>query len=160
MFSDKLKRYYKPCGWLKFLLNIWWPFTILLTGSAVIERIAKWDSDNVSGFVWSLSSTVILLCANLLGHLLDKTSFVALLTALALREAFWIDSVVGLLISPKAETTSSGDMIVDSVVNAVFNALNGVIVMAAIISFIMLALTTVSVIYVVQRKDLFFEENW
>ena len=51
-------------------------------------------------------------------------------------------------------------MIVDSVVNAVSNALNGVIVMAAIISFIMLALTTVSVIYVVQRKDLFFEENW
>ena len=160
MFADKLNHYYKPCGWLKFLLNIWWPFTILLTGSAVIERLAKWDPDNVSGFVWSLSSTVILLCANLLGRLLDKTSFVALLIALALRGAFWIDSAVGLLISTKAETTSSGDMIVDSVVNAVSNALNGVIVMAAIISFIMLALTTVSVIYVVQRKDLFFEGNW
>lgn len=160
MFTDKLNRYYKSCKWLKFLLNIWWPFTILLTGSTVIERMVKWDPDNVSGFVWCLCSTVVLLCAELLARLLDKTSFVALLVALAIRGAFWIDSAIGLLIAPKAETTSSGDVIVDSVVNAVSNALNGVIVMAVIISFIMLALTVASVIYVVQRKDLFFEENW
>lgn len=160
MFTDKLNRYYKSCKWLKFLLNIWWPFTILLTGSTVIERMVKWDPDNVSGFVWCLCSTVVLLCAELLARFLDKTSFVALLVALAVRGAFWIDSAIGIFIIPDIETEKTGDVFVDGFSNLAASAVNGLMGLMVMISVIMLALTVVSVIYVVQRKDLFFEENW
>lgn len=147
MFSDKLKYYDKPCKWLKFLLNIWWPFVILLTGSTVIDCMLSWSPERSSEFVWCLISCVTLLVVDLMARFLDKTAFVSLLFALAVRGAFWIESLVSQL-----GFIGYTD---DPLSNVTVSVFNGVLVIVDGMIIALIIATILSAVYIVKRKNLF-----
>ena len=164
MFTDKLKYYDKPCKWLLFLLNIWWPFVILGNTWNVLQMALHWDNSEASNFVLLLLMAVGLFACNLFARFLDKTAMMALYTAegLVILRSLW--TAVSVYLDFKATSSAmqmeqTGVGAVDAgmaMVGNIGNAVTGFMLFFYIIAIlIQISIAIATIFYIRNRKDLF-----
>lgn len=164
MFTDKLKYYDKPCKWLLFLLNIWWPLTILVNIWNIVQIAIDWDNNTASAFVLALLMAVGLLACDLFARFLDKTAMIALYAAegLIILRSVW--STVDMYLAAKAASAAmqmeqTGVGAVDAgmaMVEGVGTAVSGFVLFSYIMAtIIQISIAIATIFYIRNRKDLF-----
>ena len=163
MFSDKLNYYDKPCKWLKFLLNIWWPLSCITYLFTVVGAVLDWSGTNPLFFIINIFMILAFFACGLLARFLDKTAMQAIFVLegfiIARSIILLISIVVGLgsFMNPISEETGNG--IVNSaatMVNGITNAVTGlVIAFAVMFVIIQVLIAVITIMYIQKRKDLF-----
>lgn len=160
MFSKKLTYYPKPCKWLKFLLNIWWPILTVYYIFIFSQHFGSWHENSVFTFIPYLIVIVVLICSNLLARFLDKPAFISIFCSIgAVTCAKLIDLIlVGTLtfpVSSFSESDSSENMITGIVNFSLDRVFVGAFYFQLFLFLVHLGITVATIIYFVKRKDLF-----
>lgn len=164
MFTDKLKYYDKPCKWLLFLLNIWWPLTILVNIWNAVQLARNWNDDDASYFVLYILMAVGLFTCDLLARFLDKTAMTALYVAegLIILRSVWTTNEMYLAAreasaAMQMEQTGVGAVDVGmAMVEGVDTAVSGFVLFSYIMAaIIQISIAIATIFYIRNRKDLF-----
>lgn len=168
MFTDKLKYYDKPCKWLLFLLNIWWPLTILANIWNAVQLARNWNDDDASYFVLYILMAVGLFTCDLLARFLDKTAMTALYVAegLIILRSVWTTNEMYLAAreaSAAMQMEQTGVGAVDAGMAMVGNVGDAVIGFALFgyigAAIIQITIAVVTIFYIRKRKDLFLTKD-
>lgn len=167
MFTDKLNYYNRPCNWLKFLLNIWWPLSCIAYLFAVGEAVSDWSGTNPLLFIINIVMTLAFFTCGLLARFLDKTAMQAIfvlegfIIARSIILLIFIMVEVGGFMNPISEETGNG--IVDSattMVNGITNAAAGLMMaFAVMVVIIQVLIAVITIMYIQKRKDLFLSSE-
>lgn len=165
MFSDKLSHYDKPCGWLKFLLNVLIPLLVFGFIWDIVSMAAGWTTFSGARLVQAVVLVVVLILSDLMARFLDKAGFIALLTAhgLAILNDI-ISAIYGLVILRQLNSVANG---VTSDIPAAGTFFDGIMNMATGLAaafemiglLVLIVIYSCSLAYVIKRKDLFLEDG-
>lgn len=162
MFTDKLNYYDKPCKWLKFLLNIWWPLSCIACLFSIGEDISNWSNAVPSFFIFNIVLTLGYFACGLFARFLDKTAMSAIyvMEGLVIARSFWglFYSVYNISAITPSETEYSSviSVMVDSAISAISGFAIGIIIMVTIIQVLIAVIT---IMYIQKRKDLFLSSE-
>ena len=164
MFSKKLDYYDKPCKWLKFLLNIWWPIILVYNIWLIIQYVLDWNNSSTFPLILSIIMAVALISVDLFARFLDKTAMIAIYFLQALSIVCDICALIYKYITLKGVSDSVNiDETGIGVIDAGANMASGIIGAAmgiAFFFFVVVTLIEISVsvstfVYIHKRKDLF-----
>ncbi|MGI5895163.1 MAG: hypothetical protein ACOX6P_11350 [Candidatus Merdivicinus sp.] len=153
-FSDKLKYYPKPCGWLKFLMNFWWPISCIACLFNINNDISNWADTVPFIFILNIIMALSFFACGLLARFLDEVAMKAIyfLEGLAIvRSIIFITSaLIQFLGNTISNPTESG---------FVTGFLNGIIFLVIAIYLIQILIAIITIMYIQKRKDLFLSSE-
>mgnify|MGYP001853696952 CR=1 FL=1 len=156
MFSKKLDYYDKPCKWLKFLLNIWWPLSCISCLWSVGSDISSWENAIPSLFVLNIILTLSFFASDLLARFLDKTAMRAILfmEGLVILRSVW--SLI-LMIIQSGEVMNA---IPEQTGHGMISAYIGIaMAFTVLIVLVQILIAIITIMYVQKRKDLFLSSE-
>lgn len=167
MFSKKLDYYDKPCKWLKFLLNIWWPLSCISCLWSVGSDISSWENAIPSLFVLNIILTLSFFASDLLARFLDKTAMRAILfmEGLVILRSVWslILMIIqsGEVMNAIPEQTGHGisDMIVTTTGGMISAYIGIAMAFTVLIVLVQILIAIITIMYVQKRKDLFLSSE-